>query len=343
MVDSNDNTIFYDPFDAMTFTYDNCFLCGKPLTDDRSNEHIFPKWILNKYNLWDTEIVLLNRTTIPYRNLTVPCCQSCNTEFLSPVENMISTHLQGGYSQFVQLERIRIYQWLVKIFYGLLFKELSLLVDRRDTKYGYITSPELLEQLKTLHVLLQSVRVPFQLEGSPPWSIFIVETHSYGDERDFDYHDHLATLTFSIRLSGIGIIACLEDNGAQEQIYSDYFDKFKGIKLHPIQFRELVAKVAYKAYLMNRTPKYITILPNEEGQRVTFVSLPIGGLSAKPIFDEWNQHKYAELLASIWQQYGIEFNDIYQEPDLVLSLVEKEDGKVNILDSDGNRVEDNGS
>ena len=90
---------------------------------------------------------------------------------------------------------------------------------------------------------------------------------------------------------------------------------------------------------MNRTPKYITILPSEEGQRVTVASLPIGGLSTKPIFDEWNPLEYAKLLASIWQQYGIEFNDIYHEPDLVLSLVEKEDGKVNILDSDGNRIE----
>lgn len=266
------NDSFYNPFDAMSFKYDRCFLCGCPLKDKKSIEHVFPKWIQNKYGLWNQKISLLNRTTITYRKLTVPCCHTCNTECLSPIENTVKLNHERGYSEFLKLDKVIIFQWISKIFYGLLFKELSLFIDRSNTNKGSVTSPELLEQYRTLHMFLQSIRVPFEFVGFQPWSIFLVETHAYGDERDFDYHDEIFTTTFSIRMSEIGIIACLEDNGAQEEFFSEYFDRFKGIKLHPIQFDELVAKVAYKSSLMNRIPKYMMITHEGEVQKVVAVS-----------------------------------------------------------------------
>lgn len=43
--------IDFNPFDQMTFTNDRCFLCGELLTDDnRSKEHVYPKWLQNKFN-----------------------------------------------------------------------------------------------------------------------------------------------------------------------------------------------------------------------------------------------------------------------------------------------------
>lgn len=333
------NDSFYNPFDNMSFTYDRCFLCGCLLKNKKSVEHIFPKWLQNRYSLWNGTITLLNRTTIPYRGLTIPCCRSCNTEYLSPLENTVRLHHEKGYSEFLKLDKIMIFQWIAKIFYGLLFKELSLYVDRSDPNYGFITSPDLLKELRVLHTFLQSIRVPFEFVDFHPWSIFLVETHTYGDKRDFDYHDEILTLTFSIRMSGIGIIACLEDNGAQEELFSDYFDKFKGVKLHPTQFDELVAKVTYKASLMNRTPKYMMMLPKEEGQKVTVFSSPLQGFSTKPIFDDWNQRNYAAFLAFQWEKYGIRFEDIFREPDMVLSNLVNEDGTVKILDAEGNLAE----
>lgn len=64
-----------------------CFLCGE--TDKNlTKEHIFPKWLLKKYNLYDKKIkILLNETTISYRNLTIPCCLDCNGKYLSIIED----------------------------------------------------------------------------------------------------------------------------------------------------------------------------------------------------------------------------------------------------------------
>jgi len=339
--DLEGNDSFYNPFDTMSFTYDRCFLCGHSLTGKKGIEHIFPKWLQNRYSLWNQEIHLLNRSTIPYRKLTIPCCHTCNSVYLSSLENTIQLYHEKGFPEFVKLDRIKIFQWIAKIFYGLLFKELSLLTDRSDLNYGTITSPDLLQELRTLHTFLQSIRMPFESVNFHPWSIFLVETHTYGDKRDFDYHDEIFILTFSIRLGEIGIIACLEDNGAQEELFSNYFDKFKGIKLHPTQFDELVAKVTYKAALMNRVPKYIMQLPKEEGQKVTVIASPLQGLSSKPIFDDWNQRDYAAYLAFQWNKYGIQFEDIFREPNMVLSMLVNEDGTVKILGADGNPKDSN--
>lgn len=326
---------FYNPFDAMSFTYDRCFLCGHELENEKTNEHVFPKWIQQKYHLQNQKLFLLNRTEIPYRKLTIPCCPSCNTQYLSRVENVFKRYFEKGFSEFKELDKLTIFQWIAKIFYGLLFKELSLRFERSDPTQGFITDPEILQELRTLHTFLQSIRRPFDFVGFHPWSIFLVETHSYGDKRDFDYHDEFLTLTFSIRLGGIGIIACLEDNGAQEDVFSDYFEQFRGIKLHPTQFDELVAKVTYKAHLLNRVPKYFMIAP-ESFEKMTVVSPSLQGYSRSPIYDEWVQRDYAAYLTLQWSKYGLQFEGIFKEPDMVFSCLFNEDGTLNILDADGN-------
>jgi len=329
---------FYNPFDAMSFTYDRCFLCGHELGKKKTTEHVFPKWLQQTFNLTNQEIHLLNRTTIPYRKLTIPCCQSCNTIYLSTVEDKIKRYYQKGFSEFIKLDKLLIFQWIAKIFYGLLFKELSLCIERSEPAQGFITDPELLNELRTLHTFMQSIRMSFEFSGFHPWSIFVVETRRYGDTRDFDYHDEIFTLTFSIRMGEIGIIACLEDNGAQEERFSDYFEKFRGIKLHPTQFDELVAKVTYTRHLMNRVPKYIMMLPQKEGDTGMVMSTPLQGFSTSPIFDEWTQRDYAAYLAFQWSKYGMRFEDIFKEPDMVLSNLINEDGTVRILDADGNLI-----
>jgi hypothetical protein len=321
-------TNFYNPFDTMSFTYDKCFLCGHLLENKRTKEHVFPMWVQQRYHLQNHNILLLNKTKIPYRQLTIPCCPLCNTMYLSKVEKTIKRYCDMGFSEFSKLDKLIIFQWAAKIFYGLQFKELSLRFDRNDPTKGFIISPDILQELRSLHTFLQSIRMPFEFVGFHPWSIFLIEIHSYGDERDFDYHDEILTLTFSIRLGDIGIIACFEDNGAQEDLFSEYFAKFKGIKLYPIQFDELVAKVSYKAHLLNRIPKYTMITSEEEGATITVVSPSLQGYSTSPIFDDWNQRDYAEYLASQWIKYGMQLKDIFKEPDMVLSYLFNEDGTV---------------
>ncbi len=332
---SESRILRYDPFARMTFSYDRCFLCGQHLKSGKSVEHVFPKWLQNKYNLWDEKIILLNKSSISYRQLTIPCCIKCNNEYLSSLESTIQRALEMGYSEFANLDELKIFQWISKMFYGILFKELSLPIDRKDPSLGFIASPELLKRFRELHAFLQSVRTPFRFDNFTPWSIFILETHKYNDRLDFDYHDGIESLTFAIRMSGIGIIACLQDNGAQKEIFSDYFRRFNGIKLHPIQFNELFANLTYKSTLMNRTPTYVISIPRRATEETQVIALPLQGVSLKPIYDDWDPETYSHYLANYCSKWGIRFEDIYRDGK-ILTFLQNEDDSVRILDAEGN-------
>ena len=178
--------ILYNPFEAMTFSQDRCFLCGCEFTtqNPKTEEHVFPKWLQREYNLWDERINLLNNTAtcdsaIQYKNYKIPCCRSCNGIYLQQLENEIREKALQGYDAFIKLEDIKIFQWIAKIYYGIYFKELFLKSDRKNKDSENILTPNFMERFRMLHSFLQSVRIPFEFETNKPWSIFLFKTSRY--------------------------------------------------------------------------------------------------------------------------------------------------------------------
>src|SRR4051812_45829919 len=87
MTQESDLKFLYSPDDEPQFGREFCFLCGTSLAAERAtDEHVFPKWMQECFALWDQKLTLLNRTTIPYRQVTIPCCGACNSEHLGKVE-----------------------------------------------------------------------------------------------------------------------------------------------------------------------------------------------------------------------------------------------------------------
>lgn len=52
----------------------------------------------------------------------------------------------------------RVYFWLAKIFFGILYKELFLLLDRSEPGGGTIVTPAFLREYSTLRLFLRKVR-----------------------------------------------------------------------------------------------------------------------------------------------------------------------------------------
>lgn len=78
-----------------------------------------------------------------------------------------------------------------KIYYGLMFRELPLLADRRDPQAGTIMTPDFLAVFKTHRLLMQAARgvVRWQPEQHPA-SIFVLRTQEPTHPRNrFDYVD----------------------------------------------------------------------------------------------------------------------------------------------------------
>jgi hypothetical protein len=204
------------------------------------------------------------------------------------------------------------------MFYGLLYRELFLSWDRAGNTKTKITSKPLLKQYEMHHLFLQSIRVPMRFIGFFPASILIVSTQEPDDPRlGWDFRDELRTMCVACRVGKVGLVAVLQDGGAQEPLFP--LMKLARRKLHPIQFTEAIAQVTYKATLFNRVPKYVI----GDGKLKTVIQAPLGGFSGEPIFDDWNQEHYAQILCQIT---GVPMEHLFQSPDQVLTWLRNPHG-----------------
>lgn len=305
----------------------SCFLCGNDLNNLSTREHIFPKWLLNKFDLWDQSLDLLNGSQLNYRSLTIPCCQICNNEHLSRLEEYILNSFNKGFDEFRKVEEIYLFQWISKIFYGILYKELFLLIDRRNPEDGTIVDAVFMNSFETLHAFIQSIRFPGKFEVFKPWSIFLAKLKNCQFPHDFDYRDEIGLMFFSIRMGEIGIIMCVDDNGAIRNYFEDYYNSFIiNHILNSMQFDQLCAQICYQKSLLNFSAKYISII---EEDSFSVLPLPLSGYSTKPLFKEFVLLDYAKYLYSFLKKWGYEFDDVYKEPGLVLELIHKRDHSFN--------------
>jgi len=250
----------YDPTDQKYLQSNRCFLCGIAL--DQSNateEHVFPKWLLNKYDLWDGALSLLNGSVIRYRQIRIPCCRTCNGVHLSALEGRLERAVNDGYKAFRLLPRGVLFQWVLKIFFEILYLEMRLAADVRNPSGGTILTAQFLEDYRLEHALLNSVRLPVRVAKPLPWSIFVLPAQvSSKDQRNFDFVDNLHGQVIAVRMSEVAVFAVLLDNQTQEGMFRRWFARVADrVRLHPIQFREIAAKVVYKRQTMTLTPRFM--------------------------------------------------------------------------------------
>ena len=292
------------PFDIIhrrIYTSNRCFYCGKRLRSERSREHVFPEWLQTKFGLAYQSLTLLNGTTIPYRNLKVPCCKTCNNVHLSQLENRVKTLLFERPIKDVSKNLDQVFIWATKILLAIVYAERLLPLSRRYPKGRRILPRELWDSFQMTHLFIQSLIIPmrFTCEDNHeriPGSIFIfdLKTHDEPGDGVYDFRDDLLTLSVFMRMGNRGIIA-VADGGALDIEIGDVVRRDVKRKLHPIQFYEIGARIFYKARLFNRTPKYIMTKHNED---FNVMQMPLAGLSARPVFDEWKHPAYAEMLAT---------------------------------------------
>jgi hypothetical protein len=294
---------------------DVCFLCGVTLGGgNRTREHVFPRWLLERFNLWDQELNLLNGTRIRYRQLTIPACGVCNARHLGRVEEAVADASNRGIEAVESLDRDLIFNWLAKILYGVLYKERFLAIDRRTGSPETIVTDDLLEEFQMHHFFLQSCRRAMSFDGFHPASIFTFKTQFHAEsESNFDFLDSPRTLTIGIRMGDVGVVAVLQDGGAQERLFGDFYSQFKDHALSEHEFRELFALVQYRATTFERTPKYM-VMTNADPIQV--IQLPLQGFTTKPLFRDVNLADYAQMLA---YYMNVPVEAVFNPPDEILS------------------------
>ncbi len=316
----------FEQIESHTYTPDKCFLCGCILNEkNKTEEHVIPKWLQNEFNLWNQKIKLLNGTFLSYRFLTIPCCFECNNIHLEPFEKKVHEAYQGGYIAFQKLDKKTIFLWLGKIYFGIMYRELFLKLDRKDIQRGTITNAEYLKTFYGHFLFLQGIRGNHLFKDCFPASIHVFKTQKpTNKEKQFDFMDSHNTLFISIRMGEIGIISPLQDFGVTKEM-EDLLEHHRDIDLHPLQFREMTAKILYKSLLMNRTPKYVSI----QNEKVETVLMPIMGLSSRPLFNDWDNNIYSKFLSEIT---GVPLSVCQPEKDKVWTWLMDSKGKSIFMD-----------
>ena len=277
---------------------DLCFMCGVHIpegSDQRTVEHVFPKWLLRELDLWDGSVSQIDGRRLAYRRLTVPCCLACNGIDLSPVEERLRAAFGAGFGAFKQLDRRDLFIWLGKIYYGLVYRESFQPRYVREQNGERLVPEEHLRSIAFHHFLLQAAAglVRWEPEFPGPASFHFFECLDHGDPlRRFDYMDDLLLPILGLRMGTIGVVCVLQDWGRSERVQQPHLIAARGMKLHPTQFREAYGRLSYmtKASWKNKMHPVI-----EGKDVVTVLAGPPGEFAGSFIV-----HDFARVMASLW-------------------------------------------
>jgi hypothetical protein len=312
----------YNPFTRFNFSNRNCFLTGQTLTTEEENIQVFPAWLMSRYQLEDKVIKLLDESYIGYKDLKLPCATEVNSQYIAPLEAEIEAAFGEGYAAVKQLEPLKLFQWAGRLLYGIVFNELQAGIRQQHAQGEKFTvSQGLIHKFSQLHMMLQSMNMPVAFDGFTPYSLFLFKVNNA--ENEFAYRDEINTLTFSLRIQDFGLIICLQDNGSNRRYHKEILEQIENDSLHPIQFEEFNARIFYSAFLFNRLPEY-DILP--VGDDVFIEAMPLRGTSGRPVFDEWQNKTYGQVLENFWKKWGYLLLEIIKDPDNPMSFLQTKDG-----------------
>jgi len=328
------------PFDRIPFDHAHCFLCGTLVDEEGSTrEHVFPKWLQRKFDLWNQQLSLLNGTLIPYRQLTIPCCVDCNTGPLSQMEDEVRSGVEGGYHSWKGLSDLRLFQWAGKLMFGILFKEISLEHDRKARTGDTILPPKSLDDFSTLHDLLQSIRVTTRFEGGPIFSVIALPLHRL-DGLEFDFADSIVDNVVAIKMGNVGVIASLMDAGLANSFMEPIVKALDGTPLHPIQFDELLANVVYAKQRMTRTVKFVFSATKGDPTSMMVVRLPLAGLSLKPVLRDFDPEEFRPILRRYLSRWGSVTESVWNRADGVGTTVFSRPGHLAVCNAAFDLIEE---
>jgi hypothetical protein len=226
---------------------------------------------------------------------------------------------------------------MAKIFYGLLFKDLSLMIDQSNPNKGTLLESEHLKQFQMVHEFLQSIRISITFPRNV-FSIFTFKLHL--DPRkdlkyDFHFTDDYGRSQLAIQIGEIGIICCIGEDGIIKETLEDFLEPYYHYQLNTLQFREIIGRVFYQRSRLKLPPSYIIITSEKQYSILSNLSSWTGNYF-KPV-----NHK--ELAYFIYRQFrniGLKFEHIYNSShNAITTLLINDEGYLHIMDEYGQVLE----
>lgn len=276
-----------------------CFICGAhPKGRKFNNEHVFSRWLLARYNLFDVSITLPNLQKHRYGTYRVPCCQSCNQLLGAQLEEPVSALLEGTYKEvakkFRQPDAQRLlFIWICATFFKIHMKDRFLRqhLDERDG-LNVIAENYHWPELHHIHAIARAQYTGAELTPEAFGSILILPVHDPISEHQFDWMDFSDQQTICARIGSIGIVCVLNDAGAASMALANFYRGITG-PVTTTQLRELGAKFAMANEDLLTRPVFGTVISKDEPKRVQIWGEPAVIIKHKKFTPE----TYGPLLA----------------------------------------------
>ena len=282
---------------------------------------VFPQWLMEQFKLTQKPFKLLDESMATYGVLKGPCSAITKQE-IQALDDEIRQAFNSGYEAVSKLPSLKLFQWIGTLVYGIIYNEIRIgMRQQQASGEPFLLSEGLKYKFGNLQLMLQSLIKPMDFEERSPWTIRLFKVANSPDI--FNYRDEINTLTFSLAMNDFGLIACLQDNGANAIYHDEVLEKISGRQLKAIQYEELIARFYYSNYLFNRLPEY-NVLPTAD--IVYIEAMPLRGLSSKPLFDEWQAKPYGQVLETFWKPWGLTLFEIIKNPEKPLSFLFDEAG-----------------
>jgi hypothetical protein len=214
----------------------------------------------------------------------------------------------------------RLYLWLAKFYYGLVFRELTLAFDQRTNDGRTIVSDDILRGYAVHHLLLRRIlgKVTW---NARPGSMFIFDAlDSTYSVATFDYFDAFDGPFVSIRSGPTFVAAFLQDFGAVPSLgveNSPQVSAARSVALHPFQCIELTALFYTVLKLREHPPKFVI---GKTDDQFDVMVLPQGGLSGRLPYADWDPELYAKVLSALVRtRIGVELDVLHGTPSFLIS------------------------
>jgi hypothetical protein len=231
---------------------DCCFVCGAaPGSVPFNDEHVIPRWLLRRYDLFASSIRLPNNTNVRYDRYTVPCCTACNSLMGRAIEEPVRALVEGGFDA-VQAHQKQHGILLFYVWMGLIFLKTHL-KDRKlrahlDARKGVTPIAEELQYdwhgLHYLHTLVRCFATGAGIHESALGSFVAICVQDEGPRNGFDFGDLYAAQSVMLRMSEFAFLAAFNDGGASAQFLKQKLERITG-PVSGVQLRELAAELAF--------------------------------------------------------------------------------------------------
>lgn len=218
-LDHNNNMVFMslERFQKDVCQDGHCFMCGAaPESKEFNKEHIIPKWILRRFDLFDKTITLPNGHEHRYRHYVVPCCTDCNSLLDEVIEREMSELFLKDYASICEHIKEqgpeKLFLWLCLIFIKTHIKD-TYVFKEKDKRLGDSKIGDNYDWgvVHHIHCMARALITNVIIEPECIGTLLLWPAKQAEHIRDFDFKDNFDPNTILLRIGGVVIIAILDD------------------------------------------------------------------------------------------------------------------------------------